>query len=132
MMALELYRDHTLSTSLMAVSRLSTITPMTMMDSSLMSPTREHPPTLLLPLLLLTLLPPLLPALLPLLLTLWLLPFPTLLPLLLPILLPLLLLTHLLLLWLSLSGVLLPLLLDNSCFQEKIFIIFMKYKFTNK
>merc|ERR1719347_1987418 len=89
MMALELWRDPTLSTFLMAVSRLSTITPMTMMDSSLMSPTREHPPTLLLPLLLLTLLPLPLLTLLPLLLTLlplplptlWLLPFPILLPL---------------------------------------------------
>merc|ERR1712025_1160300 len=144
MMALELWRDPTLSTFLMAVSRLSTITPMTMMDSSLMSPTREHPPTLLLPLLLLTLLLPLLLTLSALLLTLWLPPLLTLLlpplpilllpPLLIPLLLVLLilfllqLLTHSLPLFLSLLDELPPLSLVNFYFQQNIFIIFMKYR----
>merc|ERR1712106_721028 len=85
MMALVLWRDLTLSTFLMAVHRLSTTTPMTMMVLSLRSATRELPPTLqlclmdqfLLMLPLFSLMP--LPILLPMLV-------PTLLPTLLPIL----------------------------------------------
>merc|ERR1712106_435578 len=97
-MALVLWRDLTLSTFLMAVHRLSTTTPMTMMVLSLMSATRELLPILLpLPMDQLLLMPHLFS----------LMPLPTLSPMLLPTLLPILLpiLLHMLL----------PILLDMLC-----------------
>merc|ERR1712106_1116016 len=110
MMALVLWRDLTLSTFLMAVSRLSTTMPMTMMVSSLRSATRELLPTLLLlPMDQLLLMPHLfslmsLPTLLP-------MPLPILLPTLLHMLLPILL--HMLLP--ILLDMLLPILSDMLC-----------------
>merc|ERR1712106_768987 len=103
MMALVLWRDLTLSTFLMAVSRLSTTTPMTMMVLYLRSATRELLPTLLLlPMDQLLLMPHLFS----------LMPLPTLLPMPLPILLPTLLPTLLHMLLPILLHMLLPILLD--------------------
>merc|ERR1712106_743137 len=98
MMALVLWRDLTLSTFLMAVSRLSTTMPMTVMVLSLRSATRE---------LLLILKPLPMDQLLLMLHLFSLMPLPTLLPMLLPILLHTLLPI--------LLDMLLPILLDMLC-----------------
>merc|ERR1712106_38498 len=106
MMALVLWRDLTLSTFLMAVSRLSTTTPMTMMVLSLRSATRELLPTLqLFPMDQLLLMPHLFS----------LMQLPTLLPMLLPTLLPILLPTHLHMLLPILLDMVLPILSDMLC-----------------